>query len=119
MAQDSRVLLTEEVWLLRKLKQHCLVLASLERIVARLRSRIHYLGDDDANTKFLRLQARLRKKRNFISQFSVLPLFEGSFAKLVTRMLANGLGPHLQELVETNQSAFVRGRSIHDNLMSV
>jgi hypothetical protein len=40
-----------------------------------------------------------------------------SFAKLVTKMLANRLGPHLQELVAANQSAFVRGRSIHDNFM--
>jgi hypothetical protein len=38
MDQDSRMLMTKEVWLLRKLKQHCLVLASLERTVARLRS---------------------------------------------------------------------------------
>jgi hypothetical protein len=42
-----------------------------------------------------------------------------SFAKLVTKMLANRLGPYLQELVTTNQSAFVRGRSIHDNFMLV
>jgi len=42
-----------------------------------------------------------------------------SFAKLVTKMLANRLGPHLQELVAANQSAFVRGRSIHDNFMLV
>jgi hypothetical protein len=67
MAQDSRVLSSEEVWLLRKLKQHCLVLASLERTVARLRSRVHYLREGDANTKFFHLQAHYRKKRNFIS----------------------------------------------------
>jgi hypothetical protein len=51
MAQDSRLLSSDEVWLLQKLKQHCLVLASLERTVARLRSRLHYLRDGDANTK--------------------------------------------------------------------
>jgi hypothetical protein len=67
MAQDSRLLFTEEVWLLQKLKQHYLVLASLERTVARLRSRLHYLIDGYANTNFFHLQARLRKKRNFIS----------------------------------------------------
>jgi hypothetical protein len=253
VAQDSRLLSTEEVWLLQKLKQHCLVLASLERTVARLRSRLHYLRDGDANTKFFHLQARLRKKRNFISYLEcegrtvasheeiqevlddffynllgsnvqrpfslnliachrdaidlssleapfsekevrdtigVLPsdkapgpdgftgkfykccwhiiksdmiaalnsLHQGnahklgmlnsaylallpksdvalsardfrpislihSFAKLVTKMLANRLGPYLQELVASNQSAFVRGRSIHgsihDNFMLV
>jgi hypothetical protein len=230
------------------LKQHCLVLASLERTVARLRSRLHYLRDGDANTKFFHLQARLRKKRNFISHLEcegrtvasheeiqevlddffynllgsnvqrpfslnliachrdaidlssleapfseevrdtigVLPsdkapgpdgftgkfhkccwhiiksdmiaalnsLHQGnahklgmlnsaylallpksnvalsardfrsislihSFAKLVIKMLANRLGPYLQELVASNQSAFVRGRSIHDNFILV
>jgi hypothetical protein len=49
------------------LKRHCLVLASLESTVARLRFRLHYLRDGDANTKKFHLQARLHKKRNFIS----------------------------------------------------
>jgi exonuclease III len=249
MAQDSRPLSSDELWLLQKLKQHCLVLASLERTVARLRSRLHYLRDGDANTNFFHLQVRFRKKRNFISYLEnegrtvtsheqmqevlddffsnllgsniqrpyslnlaachrdaidlssleapfsekevrdtigALPsdkapgpdgftgkfykccwhiiksdllaainsLHQGithklgllnsayltllpkkvdalfardfrpislihSFAKLVTKMLANRLGPYLQELVASNQSAFVRGRSIHDNFMLV
>jgi hypothetical protein len=38
---------------------------------------------------------------------------------LVTKLLANRLGPRLHELVAANQSAFVRGRSIHDNFMLV
>jgi hypothetical protein len=42
-----------------------------------------------------------------------------SFAKLVTKLLANRLGPRIHELVAANQSAFVRGRSIHDNFMLV
>jgi hypothetical protein len=42
-----------------------------------------------------------------------------SFAKLVSKVLANRLAPHLQNLVATNQSAFVKGRSIHDNYMLV
>jgi hypothetical protein len=42
-----------------------------------------------------------------------------SFAKLVTKLLANRLGPRLLELVAANHSAFVRGRSIHDNYMMV
>ncbi|WVZ63856.1 LOW QUALITY PROTEIN: hypothetical protein U9M48_013454 [Paspalum notatum var. saurae] len=42
-----------------------------------------------------------------------------SFAKLVTKILANRLAPLLPDLVSNNQSAFVRGRSIHDNFMLV
>jgi len=42
-----------------------------------------------------------------------------SFAKLVTKLLANCLAPLLNTLVATNQSAFIRGRCIHDNFMLV
>jgi hypothetical protein len=232
---------------LKQLKQHCLVLASLQRTVARLRSRIQFLKGD-ASTQFFHRQACYRKKRKFISKLeedgrvftnhddiqevldgffsnllgtdfqsatidllschrNVLDLsaldspflekevrdtiaglpsdkapwpdgFTGkfyktcwsiikedllaalkflhqgnahklgflnsaylivlpkrldamsasdyrpislihSFAKLVTKLLANRLGPRLHELVAANQSAFLRGRSIHDNFMLV
>jgi hypothetical protein len=248
MAQDIRILSSWEVWLLNMLKQHCLSLASFERTVARLRSRIHYLEEGDANTKFFHLQSCYRKKKNFISKLEedgrmatnhddmqqilegyfcnllgadlqrhftidlsnchkaamdlsalehpfseevrdtiaclssdkvpgpdgftgkfyktcwdiikvdimaalnslylgnaykldllnsayliLLPKREDatsagdfwpislihSFAKLVTKILANRLGPYLQDLVAANQSAFIRGRSIHDNFMLV
>jgi hypothetical protein len=42
-----------------------------------------------------------------------------SSAKLVTKMLANRLDPFLDRLVATNQTAFTKGRCIHDNLMLV
>lgn len=42
-----------------------------------------------------------------------------SFAKLLTKILANILSPRLKDMVATNQSAFVRGRSIHDNFTLV
>ena len=42
-----------------------------------------------------------------------------SFAKLVTKILANRLAPLLPSLISANQSAFVRGRKIHDNFMLV
>jgi hypothetical protein len=38
-----------------------------------------------------------------------------SFAKLTTKILANRLAPLLDSLVTANQSAFIRGRCIHDN----
>jgi hypothetical protein len=42
-----------------------------------------------------------------------------SFAKLVTKILANRLAPILDSMIATNQSAFIRGRCIHDNFMLV
>lgn len=42
-----------------------------------------------------------------------------SFAKLVTKIMANRLASLLHKLVAVNQSAFVKGRSIHDNYLMV
>lgn len=42
-----------------------------------------------------------------------------SFAKLLTKIMANRLAPKLDEIVSKNQSAFIRGRSIHDNFLLV
>lgn len=42
-----------------------------------------------------------------------------SFAKLVGKVLANRLAPLLPSIVSINQSAFVRGRNIHDNFIVV
>ncbi|WVZ94677.1 hypothetical protein U9M48_040542 [Paspalum notatum var. saurae] len=71
IARDNRALSTGEEDFRRKLKLHSLGLASLERTVARLRSRILYLREGDANTSFFHQQARYRKKKNFIAKFSV------------------------------------------------
>lgn len=71
IARDNRVLSPGEEWLRKKLKLHCLDLASLERTIARLRSRILYLQEGDANTSFFHQQARYRKKKNFIAKFQV------------------------------------------------
>lgn len=66
MAQDIRDLSRDENWLRCKLKRHCLVLASLERTIARLRSRVRHLKDGDANTSFFHKQASCRRPKNFI-----------------------------------------------------
>lgn len=71
IARDSRPLSAGEDQLRRKLKLHCLGLASLERTVARLRSRILYLHEGDANTSFFHQQARYRKKKNFMAKVQV------------------------------------------------
>jgi mannosylglycoprotein endo-beta-mannosidase len=42
-----------------------------------------------------------------------------SFAKLLAKILASRLAPKLPLLVAANQSAFVRGRCIHDNFVLV
>uniref|UniRef100_A0A0A9B3W4 Reverse transcriptase domain-containing protein n=1 Tax=Arundo donax TaxID=35708 RepID=A0A0A9B3W4_ARUDO len=42
-----------------------------------------------------------------------------SFAKLITKILANPLAPKLNELVSTNQSAFIQRRCIQDNFFLV
>lgn len=42
-----------------------------------------------------------------------------SFAKLVAKVLANRLAPALHTLVDINQSAFIKTRSIHDNFKLV
>jgi hypothetical protein len=42
-----------------------------------------------------------------------------SFARLITKVLANRLAGRLHELVSLNQSAFIKGRSIQDNFLLV
>jgi len=42
-----------------------------------------------------------------------------SFAKLVTKLLANRLAGRLDEMVSPNQSAFIKHRFIQDNYMMV
>jgi hypothetical protein len=42
-----------------------------------------------------------------------------SFAKLFTKVFAKRLAPELDSLVGQNQSAFIKGRIIHDNFEAV
>jgi hypothetical protein len=66
-AQERRVISDDEMDICRNLKGMCLGLASFERTIARQRSRITYLREVDANTKFFHLHARFRKWRNHIA----------------------------------------------------
>lgn len=66
VAQDSRLITTDEDWLRRETKRLCLVLSSLERTIARLKSRIRFLKDGDANTALFHRTAGFRKRKNFI-----------------------------------------------------
>jgi len=71
MAQDHRDQSADEDWLRRKLKQHCLTLVSIKQMIARLRSRVRHLKDEDANTAFFHKKAGYRKRKNFISKLVV------------------------------------------------
>lgn len=42
-----------------------------------------------------------------------------SFAKLFTKLLANRLRLRMDSLVSKNQSAFIKGRNLHDNFLLV
>jgi hypothetical protein len=42
-----------------------------------------------------------------------------SFAKIITKILANRLGPELQHLIAINRTAFVKRRCIHDSFVYV
>jgi len=68
IAQDSRALQPDELWLRNNLKKHSLALASLMRTIARSRSRIGWLKEGDANTRLFHMHARHRKRKNFIAR---------------------------------------------------
>lgn len=53
-----------------QLKIHSLALSSLQRTIARSRSRINWLSDGDANPDLFHLHARHRKRKNFISKLT-------------------------------------------------
>lgn len=53
-----------------------------------------------------------------ISYFHPISLIH-TFAKLVSKVLANKLAPELPKMVSINQNAFIKKRCIHDNFMFV
>ena len=88
VAQDRRTLSIGEDWLRKELKRLCLKLASLERTVARLRSRVRYLKEGDANTSFFHKQAAFWKRKNFISK-----IIDGGRASIIYLITAISFCP--------------------------
>ena len=65
-ALDSRALSGGEAWLRRQLKKKVLGLASLQRTIARQKSRILWLKEGDASERFFKIFASHRRRRNHI-----------------------------------------------------
>jgi hypothetical protein len=53
-----------------------------------------------------------------VTDFKLISLTH-SIAKIVTKILANRLGPELDHLISINQASFIRKRCIHDNFVFV
>jgi hypothetical protein len=65
---------------------------------------------NSANVVLLAKKQEAKKAGDFIA----ISLMH-SVAKILAKILANRLAPHLQSIVSTSQSAFIKGRSIQDN----
>ena len=71
VAMESRALSPAERNLRRTLKCKLLGLASLERSIARQRSRILWLKEGDACTRFFHIYASGRRRKNFVAHLKV------------------------------------------------
>jgi len=71
VAMESRALSPEERSFRGRLKRQLLGLASLERTMARQRSRLLWLSEGDACTKFFHLHANHRRRKNHIPLLKV------------------------------------------------
>jgi hypothetical protein len=71
VAEESRLLSDHEKRLRNELKFKCLGLASLNRTILRQRSKLLYLAEGDANTRFFHLQACHRNRKNTITRLRV------------------------------------------------
>lgn len=66
VAQETRSLSDDELWLRKELKEKILGLASLEKIRIRQRSKLTWLKCGDVNSKFFHMKTNSRKRKNFI-----------------------------------------------------
>jgi hypothetical protein len=85
----------EEIALKNMLKKLTLVLSSLKRTIARLRSRKNWIKEGDANTKFFHTDAPHRKKKKIIAKLingSVVYTSHDGTARIVDDFYTNLLG---------------------------
>jgi hypothetical protein len=60
------------------------------------------------------------KKKNPLRASDYRPIsLMHSFAKMVSKLLANMLAPELDHLISANQTSFIKNRSIHENFIFV
>jgi hypothetical protein len=109
VAQERRQLSPGERWLRRELKHAVLGLASLERTIARQRSRLRWLKEGDANTKLFHAVANGRRVKNYISAVRIgdeiitdqerkVEAFTEAFSHLLGKIEVREAGLNLQEL---------------------
>jgi hypothetical protein len=117
-AQDRRALSDEEWWLRKTLKHTVLGLSSLERTMARQRSRMRWMKEGDANTKLFHAVANGRRTRNFIScikhngeiitdQSRKEDVFFDVYQQLLGQIHTREVGLDLEELGMPAQSKFL------------
>jgi hypothetical protein len=95
VAQEARSLSQGERWLKRVLKHAVLGLSSLERTIARQRSRIRWISEGDANTWLFHAVANGRRTKNYIAAVKVgneIITDQARKVEAFTTAFANSLG---------------------------
>jgi hypothetical protein len=80
-----------------------------------------YVGDGRAFGRLNRALITLIPKKQWaeeVGDFCPISLVH-SFAKLFSKLIENRLRPKMELLVSQNQSAFIKGRNLHDNFLLV
>jgi hypothetical protein len=72
---------------------------------------------DDLNSVFIFFLPK-NEQATAADKFRPISLIH-SFAKIISKILANRLGPQLPELISSNQSAFVKRRAIYENFLYI
>jgi hypothetical protein len=88
------------------------VMEALNRVLQGDVSKLHLL-----NSAYVTLMPKKAEALE-VKDFRPISLIH-SFAKIVTKILANRLASRLPEIVSANQSAFIKGRCIHDKFILV